>query len=357
MPNFYNLLRARKFSTAADTAVEISAYNSATPNFTIDAGGKLNWSSGSAVADTNLYRSAANVLKTDDSFNVASGHTYKIDGDDVLSATTLGDTIVSSSLTSVGNLTSLTAATPNFTGPANFSGPVIFSNIPTATTAASGTSTTQLATTEFVTSAITSRKIYVTKYTTNGSGTWTCPAGVTQIKLTLIGAGGGQGIATLQVTNYATVSSASMTGYGDGGSTTFVAGGTTYTALGGKQGPIKTEAITGGIIYGTKLSGNSTNSTSNFDAENRYPGSGGIGGVATAVAQETIEQDSGDLVVTRVSGRVEASRGQDGVTEVFQVTTVPSTVYSFTVGMANGYTGTTLANMGSNGAVIIEYVV
>lgn len=145
---------------------------------------------------------------------------------------------------------------------------------------------------------------------------------------------------------------------GDGGSTTFVAGGTTYTALGGKQGPIKTEAITGNVFYGTKLgSGSSSNSTLNFNAENRYPGSGGIGGVATAAAQETIEEDSGDLVVTRVWGRLEASRGQDGVTEVFQVTTVPSTVYSFNVGMAVGYTGTTLANMGSNGAVIIEYVV
>jgi hypothetical protein len=270
----------------------------------------------------------------------------------------LGSSIVSSSLTSVGSLTSLTAATPNFTGPATFSGPVIFSQTPTATTAASGTSTTQLATTQFVTSAITSRKIYVTKYTTNGSGTWTCPAGVTQIKLTLIGAGGGQGLVTLQVTNYSTVATAVITGYEDGGSTTFVVGGTTYTALGGNQGPIKTEAITGGIVYGTKLgSGSTTSSTYNHTAENRYPGSGGIGGWATATAQETIEQDSGDLVVTRVSGRLEASRGQDGVTEVFQVTTVPSTVYSFTVGMANGYTGTTLANMGSNGAVIIEYVV
>jgi hypothetical protein len=107
MPNFYNIIRAKKFNTAADTAVEISAYNSATPNFTIDAGGKLNWSSGSATADTNLYRSAANVLKTDDSFDVASGKTFKIDGTDVLTSTSLGSSVVSSSLTSVGTLSSL----------------------------------------------------------------------------------------------------------------------------------------------------------------------------------------------------------------------------------------------------------
>ena len=122
MPNFYNILRARKFSTSADTALEISPIGSATPNFTIDAGGKLNWSSGSANADTNLYRSAANTLKTDDSFDIASGRTYKVDGVDVLTSSTLGSNIVNSSLTSLGNLTSLTAATPTFSGPLTSSG-------------------------------------------------------------------------------------------------------------------------------------------------------------------------------------------------------------------------------------------
>lgn len=67
MPNFYNLIRAKKFSTSSDTAIEIGPSSSATPNFAIDAGGKLKWSSGSAVADTNLYRSSADTLKTDDS--------------------------------------------------------------------------------------------------------------------------------------------------------------------------------------------------------------------------------------------------------------------------------------------------
>jgi hypothetical protein len=110
MPNFYNLLRARKFSTAADTAFEIAPYDSATPNFVIEAGGKLKWSSGSANADTTLYRSAANTLKTDDSFDVASGHTYKIDGADVLTGTSLGSNVYKSSLTTVGTLSSLTVS-------------------------------------------------------------------------------------------------------------------------------------------------------------------------------------------------------------------------------------------------------
>jgi hypothetical protein len=110
MPNFYNILRARKFNTSADTALEIAPYGSATPNFSIDAGGKLKWSSGSATPDTTLYRSAADVLKTDDSFDVASGKTYKIDGSDVLTETSLGSNIVTSSLTTLGTLSSLTVS-------------------------------------------------------------------------------------------------------------------------------------------------------------------------------------------------------------------------------------------------------
>jgi len=106
MPNFYNIIRAKKFSTSADTAIEIAPYNSATPNFTIDAGGKLNWSSGSATADTNLYRSAANTLKTDDSFDIASGQTYKVGGTDVLtSSAVLGSSTTASIGASTGNTT------------------------------------------------------------------------------------------------------------------------------------------------------------------------------------------------------------------------------------------------------------
>ena len=136
MPNFYNRLRARKFSSVSDTAIEIAPSSSATPNFTIDAGGKISWSSGSATPDTNLYRSTPNTLKTDDSFDVASGHTYKIDGADVLSATSLGSSVVDSYLTSLGTVTSLnattgtisnlTSSTPNFYGPLTNTGTSTF---------------------------------------------------------------------------------------------------------------------------------------------------------------------------------------------------------------------------------------
>jgi hypothetical protein len=67
MPNFYNLIRAQKFSSVSDTAIAIGPQNSATPLFSIDAGGKLNW----GTLDTNLYRDSPSVLKTDDSLIVA----------------------------------------------------------------------------------------------------------------------------------------------------------------------------------------------------------------------------------------------------------------------------------------------
>ena len=119
MPNFYNRLKARKFTSVSDTAVEISPYNSATPNFTIDAGGTIRWSSGSAVADTNLYRTAANALKTDGSIEVTTG---------------------------------LTAATPNFTGPLTSAGAATFSSNVTVSgnLTVNGTTTTVNSTTLIV---------------------------------------------------------------------------------------------------------------------------------------------------------------------------------------------------------------
>jgi hypothetical protein len=106
MPNFYNRLKAIKFSTASDTAVEIGPSSSATPNFAIDAGGKLKWSSGSAVADANLYRTSAGTLKTDGSLEILVG---------------------------------LTAATPNFTGPTSITGSLTVngSTIPSITVSSS----------------------------------------------------------------------------------------------------------------------------------------------------------------------------------------------------------------------------
>jgi hypothetical protein len=124
MPNFYNILRARKFNTTADTALEIAPYGSATPNFTIDAGGKLRWSSGSAVADTTLYRTAASALKTDGSIEAVTGLTAATP---TFSGpfTSAGASTFSSTV-SVNS--SLSAATPSFSGPVTSTGVATFQN-------------------------------------------------------------------------------------------------------------------------------------------------------------------------------------------------------------------------------------
>lgn len=88
MAKFLNLLRLRNFSTAADTAVEVSATTDTEARLKIDAGGKHVWGSGSASGDTNLYRSAADTLKTDDAFVAAGGLTVKTIEIDPAGATT-----------------------------------------------------------------------------------------------------------------------------------------------------------------------------------------------------------------------------------------------------------------------------
>lgn len=63
------------------------------------AGGVLVWGSGTLAGDTNLYRSAANVLKTDDSFSV--GQTLAVAG----STTLAGSLNVGTTATVAGNAT------------------------------------------------------------------------------------------------------------------------------------------------------------------------------------------------------------------------------------------------------------
>lgn len=65
---FFSLLRARFFGSPSETAVEVGVNGEAHPRLSIDAGGRLNWGVGSTAVDVNLYRDAANVLKTDDTF-------------------------------------------------------------------------------------------------------------------------------------------------------------------------------------------------------------------------------------------------------------------------------------------------
>jgi hypothetical protein len=73
MPAFLDKIKARKFATAASSAVEVGVTAEDEPRLKVDAGGKLTFGSGSAVGDTTLYRSAADTLKTDDVFQAVAG--------------------------------------------------------------------------------------------------------------------------------------------------------------------------------------------------------------------------------------------------------------------------------------------
>ena len=66
--------------------------------------------------NTLTYDHTNTALKSSENFNLASGKTYKINGTDVLSSTTLGSGVVNSSLTSVGTLTNLSVGNVNSSG-------------------------------------------------------------------------------------------------------------------------------------------------------------------------------------------------------------------------------------------------
>jgi hypothetical protein len=66
------LLRGFDFNSVASEALSARVHSDNVPRIRIDAGGKITWGSGSATGDTNLYRSEANVLTSDDLF-VATG--------------------------------------------------------------------------------------------------------------------------------------------------------------------------------------------------------------------------------------------------------------------------------------------
>lgn len=66
-------LRGIEFSSPSDEAISARVNEDSYPRIRIDAGGRLTWSSGAATGDTNLYRTSANTLYTDDVFQSALG--------------------------------------------------------------------------------------------------------------------------------------------------------------------------------------------------------------------------------------------------------------------------------------------
>ena len=59
--------------SAASEALRTKVVGDSNARLLVDIGGKLTWGAGSGAGDVTLYRSAANILKTDDSLEAAAG--------------------------------------------------------------------------------------------------------------------------------------------------------------------------------------------------------------------------------------------------------------------------------------------
>lgn len=182
---------------------------------------------------------------------------------------------------------------------------------PTAPTAAAGTNTTQIATTAFVTSAISAGSVGGSA-TFTASGTWTCPAGVYTAFVRVLGGGGGGGGGFYNsspgggggsaVENTAVVSVTPGTRYtitigaeGAGGS----------TANGGDGGNSSAFGITGyGGKGGGKASGDSSGAPG-YGSETPYnpnaSGSGSSGGCA--IWMNTLSARAGTTVAATLPGQ------------------------------------------------------
>jgi hypothetical protein len=66
-------LTLEELASASSQAIGIKVDGDSDPRIKLDAGGKITWGSGSAAGDATLYRSAANAIKTDDTFEAAGG--------------------------------------------------------------------------------------------------------------------------------------------------------------------------------------------------------------------------------------------------------------------------------------------
>jgi hypothetical protein len=62
-----------ELASAATQAIGVKVDGDSEARIKIDAGGKITWGSGSATGDATLYRSAANLLKTDDVLQAVGG--------------------------------------------------------------------------------------------------------------------------------------------------------------------------------------------------------------------------------------------------------------------------------------------
>ena len=78
---FKTPISIEELAATSTEAFSIQLDSEGTERIIITADGKMTWGSGAATGDTTLYRSAANTLKTDDTFEASAGVVTMADAD------------------------------------------------------------------------------------------------------------------------------------------------------------------------------------------------------------------------------------------------------------------------------------
>ena len=71
--SFKTVVSVDDLAAASSEAIRTKVAGDSNARMSVDAGGKITWGSGSASGDATLYRSAANIIKTDDTLEAALG--------------------------------------------------------------------------------------------------------------------------------------------------------------------------------------------------------------------------------------------------------------------------------------------
>jgi hypothetical protein len=167
--------------------------------------------------------------------------------------------------------------------------------------------------------------------------TWTCPANVTKIYVTLIGGGGSGGVPTF--TN------------GNPGEATIAFG---LTADGGNEG--KGNGA-GGVKFGCAPGGNGANAGTLSPGN---PGNGGatwIGCGGGISGSPTIGGGGGGIASSVSSNNLPGGGGGSSGQLLFKklVTVIPGTTYTISIGAGGPSFSSDASRAGANGAVLIEY--
>ena len=236
-----------------------------------------------------------------------------------------------------------------------------FTGVPSAPTAAAGTNTTQLATTQFVTTAVVNVVPQPTVYT-SGSGTYTVPSGARWLSVKMVGGGGGgaTGHSDGSANGSVGVNTTFGTGIASGGggglvndnggigvASTMISGGTGLAVAGGDGGP-------SAAPYGT---GRAANEGGNGGSSAFGGGGSGRGGsnAASGVAGKANTGGGGGAGGgSNVPGTYAAGGGASGG-YVECIIASPSATYSYAVGTggAGGSNGSTAGGAGGSGVIYV----